>query len=76
MVDFVTIHEFGHIANKHYYHPTDAHEEFPLPWFEELVASYFAYAFIRSTDPQWTEAARKNWTASVDGYSPRVLSLD
>ena len=76
MIEFVTIHEFGHIANKQYYHPTSTYEEFPVPWFEELVASYFAYAFFRSTDPQWTESARKDWTASVEGYTPRVLSLD
>ena len=76
MIEFVMIHEFGHIANKQYYHPTSTHEEFPVLWFEELVASYFAYAYARSTDPQWTELARKNWTAAVKSYSPRVLSLD
>lgn len=76
MIDFVTIHEFGHIANKHYYHPSSTHEEFPVPWFEELVATYFAYAFVSSTDPQWTASARENWTAGVKRYTPRVLSLD
>jgi hypothetical protein len=76
MVEFVTIHELGHIANKHYYHPTSAHEEFPLPWFEELLASYFAYAFLRALDPRWTALAQREWRASVGDYTPRVVSLD
>jgi hypothetical protein len=33
LVDFVTLHEFGHIANKQFFHPASTHEEFPIAWF-------------------------------------------
>ena len=75
-VDFVTLHEFGHLATKRYLHPASAHEELPVHWFEELVATYFGYAFISSFDRQWAESARKDWIARVEGYTPRKLSLD
>lgn len=76
MIEFVALHEFGHIANKHYYHPSSTHEEFPIPWFEELLATYFAYTFFRSLDGPWTDVARREWAASVKDYTPRLLSLD
>lgn len=76
MIDFVSIHEFGHIANKQFFHPASSYEEFPIPWFEELVATYFAYSFIHSKDPQWLDSAEKIWTATVKRFTPRVLSLD
>jgi hypothetical protein len=75
-VDFVTLHELGHVAAKPYLHPTSAHEELPILWFEELVATYFGYAFVSSFDRQWTESARKDWIARVEGYTPPKLSLD
>ena len=76
MIDFVSIHEFGHIANKQFFHPASTLEEFPVHWFEELVATYFAYTFIHSKDPQWLDSAQKIWTLSVKKFTPRVLSLD
>lgn len=75
-VDFVTLHEIGHIANKQFFHPASTHEEFPIPWFEELVATYFGYAFMRSTDPAWGDSARRFWSDELAGYRPRVVSLD
>jgi hypothetical protein len=75
-VDFVTLHEFGHLAAKQYLHPTSAHDELPVPWFEELVATYFAYAFVARFDPEWTESARQEWIAHVEGHTPRTRSLD
>ncbi|HJS52899.1 MAG TPA: hypothetical protein VJ765_00105 [Chitinophagaceae bacterium] len=76
MIDFVSIHEFGHIANKQFFHPSSTYEEFPVLWFEELVATYFAYTFIHSKDPQWLDSAQKAWTVTVKEFTPRVLSLD
>jgi hypothetical protein len=43
---------------------------------QELLATYFAYAFMSSTDPGWTDVARQFWRAEVTGYTPRVVSLD
>lgn len=75
-VDFVTLHEFGHLTAKQYLHPTSAHDELPVLWFEELTATYFAYGFIRSIDQHWAESARAEWIARVKAYTPRQLSLD
>lgn len=75
-VDFVTLHEYGHIAAKRYFHPASARDYGRVHWFEELVATYFGYAFVRAVDPEWAAAARKEWAAQVDGYTPRALSLD
>lgn len=75
-VDFVALHEFGHIANKQFFHPASTHEEFPIAWFEELLATYFAYAFMSTTDPAWCDSARSFWRGELAGYSPRVVSLD
>ena len=76
MVDFVTLHEYGHIANKQFFHPASAHEEFPITWFEELLATYFAYALMSAADPTWPESARRFWSAELAAYRPRVVSLD
>jgi hypothetical protein len=75
-IDFVTLHEFGHLIAKPYLHPTSAHEELPIPWFEEIVATYFGYAFVSSIDRDWAEASRKEWMADVAVYTPRTRSLD
>jgi hypothetical protein len=75
-VDFVTLHELGHLAAKQYFHPGSAHEEFPVLWFEELIATYFDYAYVASFDPGWAESARRDWAARVEGFTPRTLSLD
>jgi hypothetical protein len=75
-VDFVTLHELGHLTAKPYFHPTSAHEELPIPWFEETVATYFAYAFVASIDRDWAEASRQEWIAGVAAYTPRTRSLD
>jgi len=58
-VDFATLHELGHLAAKRYLHPASAHDELPVPWLEELVPTYFGYAFVSSSDRQWTESMRR-----------------
>jgi hypothetical protein len=75
-VDFVTLHEFGHLTAKQYLHPTSAQEEMPVQWFEELVATFFAYAFVSSFDREGAERARRDWIGRVEGYTPRKRSLD
>lgn len=47
-----------------------------MPWFEELLATYFGYAFVHSSDSAWAEAARREWLGEVRAFTPRELSLD
>ncbi len=75
-VDFVLLHEYGHIATKAYFRPTSDRDYLPVNWFEELLATYFGYAFVHSSDSAWVEAAREEWLVEVRDYTPRVLSLD
>jgi hypothetical protein len=76
LVDFVTLHEFGHVAAKEYYRPGDTVAYVPVQWFRELVATYFAYAYVASVDPDWAAAARQEWAADVAAFTPAVQSLD
>lgn len=75
-IRFVLLHEYGHLANKQYFHPGSPRPYYSIRWFEELFASYWAYAFIRSDDPEWAEAGEKMWAGVVERFTPRVLSLD
>ncbi len=75
-VDFVLLHEHGHIAAKEYFRPSDQQDYLPVKWFDELLATYFAYAFVRASDAAWAKAARAAWQGEVQGYTPSVISLD
>lgn len=75
-VKFVLLHEFGHLANKHYLHPDSPRPYSSVRWLEELLATYFAYAFISAQDPEWAETSRGQWIEVVKGYTPDVISLD
>lgn len=73
-VQFVMLHEFGHLANKQYLHPESSRPYSSVKWFEEFLATYFAYAFVRSSHPEWAEASRSEWSDFIEGYTPPVLS--
>lgn len=75
-VRFVLLHEFGHLAGKRYLHPASSHPYSSVRWFEELVATYFAYAFVHAHDPAWAKASRGERAAFVAGSQPSVVSLD
>lgn len=75
-VRFVMLHEFGHLASKHILHPRSDHPYSSVRWFDELVATYFAYAFVRATDAEWARAAREEWAREVASFSPPSVSLD
>lgn len=75
-IRFVLLHEYGHLANKQYFHPESPRPYYSIRWFEELFASYWAYAFIRSHDPGWAEAGEEMWAGVVERFTPGVLSLD
>lgn len=76
MVDAIFVHEFGHLVNKAFFHPNSSHEEFPIPWFEELLANYISYRYAEVTDANWAESFRERSRRGIEGYTPSVLSLD
>lgn len=75
-VQFVMLHELGHLAAKRYLHPEGPRPYSSVVWFEEFLATYFAYAFIHDHFPEWAAASRGEWADVVEGYTPLVLSLD
>lgn len=75
-IDFVTLHELGHLTARRYLWPKSTADVSPPPWFDEMTATYFAYAYVRGTDPAWARAARDEWRDAVEGFRPRKLSLD
>lgn len=76
LVDFVALHEFGHVASKEYFRPGDTADYIPVQWFRELLATYFAWAHIAAADPAWALASRQAWDEQVRAEEPPVLSLD
>lgn len=75
-IDFVLLHELGHIAAKEYFRQTSDEDYLPIQWLDELIATYFAYAYVAYADPVWAATAVHEWQREVDGFSPTVLSLD
>jgi hypothetical protein len=76
MVDAVLVHEFGHLVNKAYFHPDSAHEEFPILWFEELVANFVSYRYAALTDSAWAQSVRQRSRRGVERFTPSTRSLD
>ena len=75
-VDFVALHEFGHVAAKEYFRPDASEPYAAVGWFDELIATYFAYAHVAEADPAWASAARAEWSSQVQSFTPQTLSLD
>lgn len=64
-VRFVMLHEYGHLAAKAYLHPQGEQLWSSVRWFEEMVATYFAYAFLAQSDPEWARTGRQEWAAFI-----------
>lgn len=75
-IEFITLHEYGHLAIKHYFLSGSDREFGVVHWFDEFLATYFGYAFLRSVDPDWADALIDAWKTNIEGYRPKELSLD
>lgn len=75
-VRFVMLHEYGHLAARRHLHPGGDQLYSSVRWFEELLATYFAYAFLQQSDPKWARAARQEWRELVDADPPASATLD
>lgn len=76
VVNFISIHEYGHLATKEYFIAASKRDYLPVSWFNELLSNIFAYAFVASTDPEWAKVSKEMWTGVVESRKPTVLSLD
>jgi hypothetical protein len=70
MVDLIGLHEIGHAQV--YAYGLDARQ----PWFNEFLATYFAYAYLRSREPEMAVVWDAVTRAGREGYEPTHSSLD
>lgn len=75
-IDFVLLHEYGHLADKAFYLTRRDEDYDTVPWFREFLANYFAYAYVHAADPEMAEASKLMWRDVVEGYKPSVMSLE
>lgn len=70
MIDLIGLHEIGHAQITSF--DLDARQK----WFNEFLASYFSYAYMRSQEPEmaivWDQITR----AGLEGYSPTHKTLN
>ena len=65
MVDLIGFHELGHVYTSECLYPDDFVNPYPtIRWFDEMLGTYFAYAFLRHTHPEWVDV----WDAVIDAY--------
>jgi hypothetical protein len=70
MVDLVALHEFGHVQAESYgIDPRQA-------WFAEFMATYFAYAYLRSAELELARLWDAVAEAGREGVDPTYTSLD
>ena len=75
-VRFVMLHEYGHLAAKRYLHPQSDQLYSSVRWFEEFLATYFAYAFVHQADAEWARVGRQEWVDFVQADAPASATLD
>lgn len=75
-IGFGLIHEHGHLLEKAFFRPFDPKDDLPVQWFAELLANYFAFAYLSTAEPEWASASKGMWKDVVGGYTPSKLSLD
>ena len=70
MVDLIGLHEIGHVQN-------GAMEiDTKQSWFNEFMASYFAYAYMQNNDTSLADIWDIITHAGFEGYTPTHTSLD
>ena len=70
MFDAMALHEIGHLQVEAYGLDTKQ------PWFNEMAATYLAYAFMRVKAPAMALAWDVVTEAAREGYTPAHTSLD
>ena len=76
LLDFIALHEFGHLCNREYLYPASDRDWSSVGWFEELMASYFAYAFLSRHDADKARFVSDFSNGTVSTTVPRLTSLD
>ena len=70
MVDLITLHEIGH--TQIYSYELDAKQA----WFNEFMASYFGYAYMKNKEPKMAVVWDNIMQAGFEGYDPKHRTLN
>jgi hypothetical protein len=70
MIDLIGLHEIGH--SQIWAYNLDTRQ----PWFNEFMASYFGYAWMRSEEPAMATIWDRITQAGIEGYTPTNHRLD
>ena len=70
MFDAIALHEIGHVQVYAYDLNTKQ------PWFNELMATYLSYAYMRAREPEMAVVWDVVLEAGREGYEPTHTSLD
>ena len=76
VLEVVGLHQLGHVVAAAYFHPyhfRDPH--LPVRWFDELLASYLAHAYMAERDPELAAFAERLAEDVVMRTEPRFSSL-
>ena len=76
VLQVVALHQLGHVVAAAYYHPHDYRAPHPpVRWFDELLASYLAHAYMAERAPELAEFAEEVALDVVATTEPRFSSL-
>lgn len=76
VLDIVALHQLGHIVTAAYYEPAGFREPRPpVLWFDELLASYVAEAYMRAREPELAEFAEELAEDVTRRTTPRFSGL-
>ena len=70
MVDLIALHEIGH--TQVYSYELDAKQA----WFNEFMASYFGYAYMKNKEPKMAVVWDNIMQAGFEGYDPKHRTLN
>lgn len=76
VLDVVSVHQLGHIVTAVYFQPADFREPAPpVRWFDELLASYLAYAYVVESDRELADFMEDYAQDAMLGSVPRFSGL-
>lgn len=76
ILDVVSVHQLGHIVTAVYFQPAGFRApEPPVRWFDELLASYLAYTYLKEHDPELADFMEDYAREVTLGTEPRFSSL-
>ena len=75
-LQFIALHELGHVYARAYFYPDSPERWSPVGWFEEFLATCFAYGALATLDPAGARLAITTIAGDASGVAPAYTDLD